>query len=334
MDGNLEYFEKFIVKQIVNTVNYDLETDEYRINRIHISDDVIRVIEEEGIRYGLDKRHVGQIITNISENIKTTPSSKLRYDSIDVGKLEIGSHIRINIMHPNKGQRYLEMIVLDKYRFYVLSSDIGGILFGDQLHALDGTWNNGCLIDFLLYRNSKRKPNEDKILRVGKISVVEMFIPPIVNEILDSNSTYSYDTITTIEKKDTITFKEKKIKKESKQRSYYFWIPNKWKPISFCWKEGDAQNENSAFIITDSEDSKEAKIVINKDFVLSNEGEHLNQFMDILFDCCKWKNEFNGIENLKYIRNIKAGVVKRIISEDHEKEWELVSQPKIKFVYE
>lgn len=325
MDGNLEYFEKFIVKQIVSTVNYDLETDEYIINRIHISDDVIRIIEEEGIRYGLDKRHVGQIIANISENIKTTPSTKLRYGSIDVGKLEIGSHIRINISHPNKGQRYVEMIVLDKYRFYILSSDIGGILFGDQLHALDGTWNNGCYIDFLLYRNSKREPNEDKIFRIGIISVVEMYLPPIVNEILDSSSSYSYDTINT---------KEKNIKKESKLKNYYFWIPNKWEPISFCWNEGDVQDENSTFIITDNEDSNEAKILINKDFVLSNEGEHLNQFMNILFDCCKWKNEFNGIENLKYIRNIKAGIVKRIISEDHKKEWELVSHPKIKFVYE
>ena len=326
MDVNFEYFEKFIVKQIVNAVDYNPETDEYDINRIHISDDIITVIENEGVRYGLKRSQIGHIISQVADNIRIKPAIKLRYDSIDVATLKIGQHFRINILHPEKGIHYIELLVTNKYHFYVLSSDIVGVRYGDELQALDTTWNNGYYVDFTVTRGSKKQPDGKTILRLGKLLNIEEYSPSVVHDILDSESSFTYDS-----------FKGnqgmKKTVDKSKDKQYFFWIPNKWKPITFIWREGDAQDEASAFLITDNEDETEVKIAINKSFQLPTEEYKLNPLMEILFDCCKWKNAFNGSDNLKYIKTVKAGIAKRIVSDLEYKEWELISQPQIKFIY-
>lgn len=327
MVANLEYFEKFIVKQIVNMVDYHPETDKYEINRIHISDDIINIIEDEGCRYGLKKSQIGPIISQVAENIRTTPTIKLRYDIIDVTKFKIGQHFRINILHPEKGSHYIELLVTSKYCFYVLASDIIGVRYGDEIRALDSIWNNGYYIDFKVSFVSNKNLNGRAILRLGKLQSVEMFNPSIVHEILDSESTFTYDSLNVIQD-DEIVDKRRNIK-------YYFQIPQKYKPITFIWHEGDAQDETSLFIITDNEENvPEVKITINTAFHLPIEEKMLNSFMEIIYDCCKWRNAFNGFNNLKYIKSVKSGVVKRVVSDLDHKEWVLIRQPQIKFVYE
>lgn len=325
MVANFEYFEKFIVKQIVNTVDYHPETDEYEINRIHISDDIINVIEDEGVRYGLKRDQIGQIISQVAENIRTKPAIKLRYDCIDVTKLKIGQHFRINILHPEKGPHYIELLVINKYHFYVLASDIIGVRYGDEIYALDNTWNNGYYADFRVVFGNNKDFNEESILRLGKLQSVEMFSPSVVHEILDSESAFTYDSLNAIQRK-TVVGKRQDIK-------YYFWIPNKYQPITFCWHEGDVQDMTSPFIITDNEDAPEAKITINKAFHLPTE-EKLNSLIEIISDCCICRNAFNGIDSLKYVKSVKSGVVKKVVSDLGYKEWVLISQPQIKFVYE
>lgn len=327
MVNNLEHFEKFIVKHIVNTVKYHPETDEYEINRIHISDDIINVIENEGVRYGVKRSQIGQIISLVAEKIRTTPSVKLNYGSIDVDKLKTGQHFRINILHPDKGAHYIELITLDKFCFYVLDSDIIGICYGDVLHALDSFWNNAYYIDFTVTRNNKKYPNGKTILRLGKLQNIWEYSPSVVHNILDSESTFTYESVNA-NQKETRGFDE------GREQHYFFWIPNKWRPITFSWEEGDIQDNTSAFIITDNEDTTAAKITINNDFQLPTDEEMLNQFVKILFDCCKSTNNFNGVDNLKCIKSVKAGTVKRVVSELGHKEWALINQPQIKFVYE
>lgn len=325
MDVNIENFEKFIIKHIVNTVDYHPEKDEYEINRIHISDDILKTIEDEGLRYGFNKNNVGDIVLQVSENIRTTPAVQLRYDSINVKELVVGQHFQINILHPEKGAHYVELLTINKYVYYVLSSDIPGVCYGDELHALDKIWNNGYYADFSIKHANSVQTNKDKILRLGNLQNIEMYSPSVVHEILDSEENFSYETAIA-NKKTTIG--------KPNDCTYYFWIPNKWKPITFCWKGGDVQDETSAFVVVDNEDSDSAKIIINKSFKLPTEEKKLNALMEILFDCCKWKNAFNGIEGLKSIKTVKAGKVRRVVSEIVFKAWELENKPLIKFVYE
>lgn len=326
MVDNFEYFEKFIVKQIVKTVEYHPETGEYEINRIHISDDIINVIEDEGLRYGLKRTQIAQIISQVAENIRIKPAVKLKYDCIDVGRFKIGQHLRINILHPEKGLHYIELLVTNRYHFYVLASDIVGIRYGDEIHALDGTWNNGYYADFRVTFGNDKHLNGNLILRLGKLQSVEMFSPSVVHEILDSESSFTYDSLNAIQ--------GRKVVGKCKNIKYYFWIPNKYKPITFSWREGDVQDEKSPFIIIENEDVPEAKITINKAFHLPADEKVLNTLIEIIYDCCKWRNAFNGIDNLKYVKSVKSGVVKRVESDLGYKEWVLISQPQIKFVYE
>ncbi len=324
MDTNVEYFEKFVVKQIVSTVNYNPETDDYEINRIHISNDIIRIIEAEGARYGLQKQQVAQLISRIASNIKVEPSTQMMYNSVNAEKFKQGDHIRINFKHPQKGNHYLEMIATECLKFYVIRTDIGGICYGDELEAIDKTWNITFYIDFILLRQSIRLPHPKAILRIGKVECIEVYHPSIINDILDAKSTYTFDSLK-LQKDDA--------KNETKEKLYYFWMPNRWTPISFCWKEGMEQSDVSTFIIKDKEDSEEASITLNPQFNILQIEENLDSFMEMIFDCCKWKNSFNGLENLKSIKPVKPGVVKRRKSELYLKEWELITPPKIKFVY-
>lgn len=328
MVANFENFEKFIVKQIVSTVEYHPETDQYDINRIHISDDIIQTIEAEGVRYGLKREQIVQIISRVSENIRTSPAVQLRYDNIEVKKLKTGQHFRVNILHPDKGAHFIEVLVTNTYHFFVLDSDIMGVGYGDELHALDNIWNNGFFIDFAITRRNGEASNRNIKLRIGKIQNVELFGPSVVHEILDSELSFTYDEKTNEDKN------VKQAKEKNKNREYFVWLPNKWTPITFCWREGDLQDKASAFVIIDNEESEEAKISINQALVLPQKEEMRETLVEILFDCCLWKNTFSGTENLKYIKSVKAGKVKRVKSELGYKEWELISQPQIKFIYE
>ena len=324
MDANVEYFEKFIVKQIVNTVDYNPETDEYEMNRIHISNDIIKVIENEGSRYGFQRQQIQQLISRVAANVKPVPSSRILYNSVSVGELKAGNHLRINMIHPVKGRRYLEMIVTNNPRFLVLDTDISGISYGDELLAIDKTWNMSFYIDFVVFRNFVRIPDDHSILRLGKIECVELYEPSVIHEILDSKSSFTFDS-----------YRPTKNEKADKgvEKLFYFWWPNRWNPISFCWKEGLEQNEYSTFIIKDNPNSEKASLSFNPQFNLFQVEENLDSFMEMLFDCCKWKNTFNRTGNLKSIKLVQSGTVKRTKSELYDKEWELVSPPKIKFVY-
>lgn len=326
MEDRLLQFNKFIIKRIVNTVDYNSEKDEYIINRISISDDVLEEIFEEGQRYGLSKTECVQVVNNVSDNIITEPDVNILKGHFDLRSIAIGQHLRINILHPEKGPHYIELLVTNRYHFYVLASDIVGIRYGDEIHALDGTWSNGYYADFRVTFGNDKHLNENLILRLGKLQSVEMFSPSVVHEILDSESSFTYDSLNAIQGRNVVD--------KCKNIKYYFWIPNKYKPITFIWREGDVQDEKSPFIIIENEDVPEAKITINKAFHLPADEKVLNTLIEIIYDCCKWRNAFNGIDNLKYVKPVKSGVVKRVESDLGYKEWVLISQPQIKFVYE
>ncbi len=323
MAVDIENFRKFIVKQIVNTVDYNPEKDEYEINRIHISDDIIRTIEAEGTRYGFDGGQVRQIIAEVSDNIRTSPSSEIKYNSVDVSTLKKGQHLRLQIQHPDKGMRYVDILCLGAGRFMVLESDILGITYGDELCALDLTWNMSFYIDFQVCRGAETIPDKDSILRLGKLYCVELFFPSVVNDILDSESDFTFDSANGTEVEGT---------KKPVSKDYYFWIPNKYQPATFCWKVGDRQDEKATYVLTDYDGSTNAKIVVNKSFELPDE-QNESDLVAVLLGGCTWRNRFEGTDNLKCIKTVKAGKVKRIKSELGEKEWELVCYPQIKFVY-
>lgn len=319
MADNLEYFEKFIIKQIVDTVTYNPETDEYEINNIQVSDDVINLINDEGKRYGLSQQQIGQIISKIAGNINARPSVKVCYTTIYVDKLEKGKHLRINIDHPVKGDHFLELLVIGPAHFFVLDTNITGVGYGDDLYAIDRIWNNSYYLDFRVFRKSERFPNDVTILRLGKLYSVEFFTPSIVNDIIDSKLTYTHEELNETDA-------------ASQNKTYYVGVPTRWTPITFSWHENSyMQHENCIFVIKDDA-TLGTKILFNKYFSFENI-QNIDDFMSVLHDCCKWRNAFIDIEHLKFVKNVKAGSLKMIKTDLDSVEWELITLPQIKFIY-
>lgn len=192
MSSQTNNFEKFVIKQIVGSVEYNPETDEYKINNIHVSDDLINKIVEEGERYGFSREESVRYISLIANNIKTSPSVDIINSSISVENLNHGIHLKINIVHQTKGKRYLDLITLGENSFYVVGTNISGLKCGDKLKPLDRDWYVSYHIDFQIFRRKNRIPDANTILHIGKLESIEIFTPSIINEILDSRNTFSF----------------------------------------------------------------------------------------------------------------------------------------------
>lgn len=339
MDIN-EYFERFIIKRIVNKIDFDPKNEEYLFNDIHPSDEIIRDIEDEGLRYGMQRQQVREVLSRVAANIRTEPSIQIRNNKVEVAEIKVGQHLRINIIHSTKGKLGVDLMALEPSRFMVLGSDISGVQYGDILESMDKVWNYSYSIEFTVFRNGKRIPDSHSRLMLGKIDSVELFIPSVVNEILDSKESYSFDSdhpfdLDISESQCDVSLEGGDDSLGTK-RKHYVWQPSKWggDTIIFDWKEEDVQKEDSTFIILDDSSQRKAKILFNPSFKLPKEKTLSDGIIEIILSCCKPRNEFTGLSGLKYIKPMKEGILKRIKDEASTKEWVIEKKPQVKFVYE
>lgn len=338
--GANEYFERFIIKQIVSKIDFDPKSEEYSFNDIHISDEIIKVIEDEGLRYGMQNIQTRELLSRVAGNISTKPSIQIRNNRVDVAEIKMGQHLRININHSTKGKLGVELMALEPSRFMVLGSDISGVQYGDILEPMDKVWNHSYSIEFIVFRNGIRIPDSHSRLMLGKIDSVELFLPSVVNEILDSKESYSFDGGHPFD----LDFSESQYDSSLEGdedlldtiRKYNVWQPSKWgeDTIVFDWKEEDTQQDDSTFIILDDSMQRKAKILFNSSFKLPEEEVLSIGIIEIIQSCCKARNEFTGLSGLKYIKPMKEGILKRVKDDVSSKEWILEIKPQVKFVYE
>lgn len=339
MDANSEYFEKFIIKQIVSKIDFNPEKESYSFNEIHISDEILQIIDDEGLRYGMQSHQIREMVSRIAGNIRTEPYIEIRNNRVDVAELKTGQHLRINIIHPTKGKMSVELITMEPFRFMVLDTDISIIQYGDILESMDKVWNHSFSIEFKVSRNGKRYPDSHTRLLLGKLDSVELYIPSIVNDILDNNETYSSGS-SSIPDTDVLESKYDESLDDGgvieTVRKYNIWQPSQWGDdlIVFDWKEGDSQQEDSTFIILDDDIQRKAKIMFNPLFKLPPESFLSVGIIEIIQSCCKPRNEFTGLSGLKYIKPMKEGILKRTKDDVSSKEWVLEKKPQVKFVYE
>ncbi|MBQ6771396.1 MAG: hypothetical protein IJP44_10540 [Bacteroidales bacterium] len=339
MDANSEYFEKFIIKQIVSKIDFNPDSGSYSFNEIHISDEILKIIDDEGLRYGMQSQQVRQFVSRVAENVRTEPYIEIRNNGVSVKELKEGQHLRINFTHPVKGKLYVELMTIAPACFFVLDSDIPGICFGDEFHSQDKMWNNYYSIGFKVFRKSKRIPDVDTTLLLWNINSIELFRPSVIHEILDSKDSYSFESnyytdLNGSESHLNMTLGSEEELLEATKK-YNIWQPSKLgeDAIVFDWKEGDTQQEDSTFIILDDDIQRKAKIMFNPLFTLPTETFLSEGIIKIIQSCCKARNEFTGLSGLKYIKPMKEGILKRIKDDNSSKEWVLEKKPQVKFVY-
>ncbi|MBR4564103.1 MAG: hypothetical protein IKO26_06610 [Paludibacteraceae bacterium] len=192
MGANISNFQKYIIRNIVKSVEYDALLDSYTFNRCEISDDLISIIVQEGKRYGMSEQEVRQFIALTASNIKPQPTTDKFVTNFDISKVTFGAHIRIEINHPIKGLQWVECIKL-KQSLFVLSSSISGILFGTRITPQTKFWAIGCFVDFSFQLANESLPIKSLILRLGEIKAIELYSPSIVHEILDSSKAFTID---------------------------------------------------------------------------------------------------------------------------------------------
>ena len=188
MEGNILRFQKYIVRKIVNAVYYDSEKDEYEINRITLSDDILNEIMEEGRRYKLTDKDTVYIVNEVAKNIVTSPESKINNGVYNGGKIKVGEHIEIHVSHPTKGPNYIGVIGLSNECYMVLYSTISGLSLYDELLPISRQWNPGYDIDFIVMRDGKRYPDQDTKLQLSVFSHVVIYKPSVIHEIMDEKS--------------------------------------------------------------------------------------------------------------------------------------------------
>lgn len=318
MAVDTEYFEKFIIRKVVDTVRYNAREDEYIINRIHISDDLLREIEMEGVKYGLSSGDSRGLFSNIVNNIRISPSVKINYARVTLFSMKPGQHLELFFHDENTGEQTLELLYLGDLSFSVLSSSLAGFNFNDEIISLANHWNNSFFIDFILKREGKRYPTETSIVKIGRLMYVKVYSPSYIHAVLDSQKSFV------------------KEEQDAKSDVPYVWTPCRTDPVAFSWQKTDL-DRNATFIITDIVHKKEARLKINRKFSFPDDINKRDYLLKTILSVClvKWDLKPKGFEThqLKYIKCLKAGILKYDTNSKEKELWILKEKPIIKFVY-
>lgn len=195
-----DYFIKYIIKMLVRDIQPHTIDGEFVIGRIDISDEIIRQIVEEGKRYEYSEIESRNLIASVAENITWGPSVEQMMGSVNVHGIEIGTHLRLIFETKQYGYIYISLICIGTGDFFVLESQIPGIIYHDRLKTVNTVWNVNNAIEFVPLRCNKKLLEKNQVLRMNSVSGIEMYKPSIVHEIYDSK----------------LTFKKKKRKQQNK----------------------------------------------------------------------------------------------------------------------
>ena len=270
MDDN-EQFIRFIIKNIIKTIDYDVENDAFIIDRVYISDELINRIVAEGSKYGLESGDVRELITIVSSEIKTDPSVHRSYDQVRVRNITAGKHLRLNAIHDEYGPMYIEMVCIEPLRFFVISSDIPGVRYQDELVSINEVWNISYGIDFRYISNGEVYPNQkDLVLKFSKLKSIEYIFPSIVHEIFDSQEDF--------------------VKEDSPEDAIiqYIWTPKRHAPIAFSLsdEESDLKHEAVFQIRRSNKNATTAFIRINPQIVMPDDYDQRRFLLDAILECC------------------------------------------------
>lgn len=325
MNDKFERFRKFIIKKIVDTVDYDVELDEYIINRVHISDELIDSIVTEGNKYGFKREFVLDFLDNVANNINFSPSVESFNSVYNIHDLSYGTHIILRLKHEIKGDQYIEAIKSTN-GFVLIESSYTGLNYGDLLYPNSKQWVPGYEANFSIERDGTMFPNANCIFKSGKYDKLEIFSPPIINSIIDAKSDFSQ------KKKKTPTPQNTNI--SSRKRVINLWTPSEYSDtISFSWKEEDISDVPTLFQITISDDSNNADLNINTKFEWPQDEEKSQYLFDVMLKSCDLENP-DMLQHIKKRRNFKLvekGILQKVSAKKNIK-WILVKKPILSIV--
>lgn len=187
MLGNNQFI-KFIIKEIVQGISFDTTSLNIHFNRVVISEKTLNRIIEEGKNYSYTKEEVKNYIEHATKEINCSPRKEELYSVLDISRLPIGQQLKVSFHNEITGIQFIELLLLEKNHFLILDSDNNSIQKGDELIALNTHWQVNYCIEFCVFRNNIRYPDEESKFRSPKITLFELFYPSILHEVYDSEN--------------------------------------------------------------------------------------------------------------------------------------------------
>lgn len=324
--ANNEQLVKFIIKSIVSDVEYDVSGDSFTINRIDISDDLIDSIIDEGIKYGLNADDTRELITLVSSDIQITPSVHRSYTNTETEVIKIGSHLRLNFIHDTIGPVYIEVICLEVNRFFVISTNVAGLKYHDEIVSINKIWNISYDVDFIIYRNGNVYPDKQSAMRLNRLQSIEYFYPSVIHEIFDSQKLFTKEELD-----------EENIETATNQGgiTQYIWIPKRHSPIAFSLSEQETDPKKEAVFLIRRRgiNSTTAKISVNPELKLPQDEHQRKYIVDTITECCDI-NEKRSADFLlpmffTSLKTVKTGKLQKENNGGSDL-WTLVEKPIIK----
>lgn len=326
--GNNDQLIRFIIKNLVRKVEYDVDKDRFSINRIDISDELITRIVDEGAQYGLASDETRELISRVASDLQIAPFIDRSTSRTRVETLQTGSHLRLNFRNDHLGPLMLEALCLKAGNLFVLESNIPGIRHGDRIVSINKVWNISYEVDFVVFRNgTTRFPDEYSVLTPGKLESIDYFHQSPVYEILDAQQQFTKAEL------EQITASEPKARKRSENR--YVWAPKLFDPIVFSLNpQSDTEEANATFLIQPGRKNPgQAKLVVNPDLDLSGEETKRKYVLQAILQCCTMSGDTDKAhktEDIFAIETIKAGKIKKINTNDAQELWLLTEKPEIR----
>ena len=327
--GDNEQLIKFIIKNIISDVEYDVNCDKFIINRIDISDDLIDKIISEGAKYGLNADDTRELITLVSSDIQIEPSVHRSYTNTETVEIKAGCHLKLNFNHYTIGPIYIEMVCLETGRFFVISSCVPGLEYHDEIVSINKVWNISYDVDFIVYPQGEIYPENQFALRLNRLESIEYINPSVIHEIFDSQEHFTQEEL-----KEEIIDSNPNIGAITQ----YIWTPKRHDPIAFSLSEQEIAPKNEAVFLVKRRgiNSTTAEIFINSKLQLPQD-EHQNQYLvSIIAECCDMNGtkfaDFVLQKSFKSIKTIKAGKLHKENDKGGSDLWILVEKPLIKIV--
>ena len=183
-------FVKYIIKALIKDIRcYTIDGD-FSIGSIDVTDDLIDQIIEEGARYEYTEQETRELLTDVARNISWAPSVETVTNSVNVHDIGIGDHLVLHFDNRQYGSISISLLCSAPGRFFVLESEIPGIIYHDNLRSVNAKWNMGNAVEFKLFRCDTPILDSNQVLRIETLKSVDFYRPSIIHDIYDSKSTF------------------------------------------------------------------------------------------------------------------------------------------------
>lgn len=326
--GNNDQLIRFIIKNLVRKVEYDVDKDRFSINRIDISDELITRIIDEGAQYGLGPDETRELISRVASDLQIAPFIDRSTSRTRVKEIQTGVHFRLNFKNEHLGPLTLEALCLETGSFFVLESDIPGLCHGDRIVSVNKVWNISYEVSFVVFRNgTTRFPDEYSLLTPGKLESIDYFHQSPVYEILDAQQQF---TKAELEQKT-----DSKPESRKRLKNRYVWAPKLFDPIIFSLNlQSDTEEANASFLIQPGrKNPDQAKLVVNPELDLPEDETKRKYVLWAILQCCTVNGDAGmstDMNNIFAIETLKAGKIKKTNANDTQELWLLTEKPVIR----